>query len=142
VSFKTALSLFQKIPLSSFPSQKPLSPLVAAAKSSIYRRRGSGDVAAHREQGSGLLVGWAVSAAGKARLPWFVVIQGRGALATCRKRNSVKTTLFNFIFIFLYFFLWGPKNGLQQRGSEQPQFSLAKVREAAAVPRDRCRFCF
>ena len=70
--FQPSLS-FQKLYLSSFPSQKtlPLSPPapVAAAKSSIYRRRGSGDVAAHGEQGSDLLVGWAVSAAGKARLP-------------------------------------------------------------------------
>jgi len=47
VSFKTALSLFQKIPLPN-----------TAAKSSIYRRRGSGEgIIAHGEQGTRRLVG-------------------------------------------------------------------------------------
>jgi len=48
--FGCSLFLVQK--LNSRPSLLQKKPPVAAAKSSIYRRRGSGDVAAHGEQGT------------------------------------------------------------------------------------------
>jgi hypothetical protein len=113
--FQPSLS-FQKLYLSSFPCQKPPPLLQLLRAVFIARGRGSGDVAAHGEQGSGLLVGWAVSAAGKARLSWFLVIQGRGALAACRKgtvsKRHCSIFLFFLFFIFLYIFFCGdPKIG-------------------------------
>jgi len=54
--FQPSLS-FQKLYLSSFPSPQKTSP-GAAAKGSIYRRRGSGEgIIAHGEQGTRWLVG-------------------------------------------------------------------------------------
>ena len=107
-----------KTELSAFTLKKKKPP-VAAAKSSIYRRRGSGDVAAHGEQGT----------------PGEIYTQGawgfkfweQHAVINCflfkgawGSSSSVKTTLFNFFFfiIYLFFYLWGPKNGLQHLKSK------------------------
>jgi hypothetical protein len=74
-SFKRALSRPKKI------------PPAAGVESSIYRLEGERAAVARGEQGSAE-VGWAVGAAGKARLPWFLVIQGRGASGLGRARGA------------------------------------------------------
>ena len=73
---------FQKSPLSSKKN-----PPAAGVESSIYRLEGSGQLLRVGEQGSAK-VGWAVGAAGKTRLPWFLVIQGRGASGLGRARGA------------------------------------------------------
>ena len=54
---------------------------------------------ARGEQGSGLLLCMGAGHAAVGRPD-----RGRGALATCGKRNSVKMTLFSFLFFFHSFF--------------------------------------
>jgi len=109
--FGCSLFLVQKLNSRS-SLQKPL-PLVAAAKSCIYRRRGSGDVAAHGEQGT---PGEIFKQGAWGFMFWeqhaviVSCLKGRGALAACGKRNSVKTTPFSFFFLlllYIYFFICG-----------------------------------
>jgi len=79
----------------------------------VFIGEGERAAVARGEQGSAE-VGWAVGAAGKVRLPWFLFIQGRGASGLGRARGApelMKTTLFcsaqnSGLFFFTYIYIY------------------------------------
>ena len=125
--FKTSLPFqFQKIPLSrsklylsSFPSPSP----AAGIESSIYRLEGRGLLLRVGSRGAACCCAWRAGhaavgrpdkgrgALGSATVPCF---KGRGALGSVWREREMNSVPFLFYFILFLFYLWGPKNGLQQ----------------------------
>jgi len=118
-SFKRSLSLVQNS--TSRPSHPP-SP-AAGIESSIYRLEGRGLLLRVGSRGAACCCAWRAGhaavgrpdkgrgALGSATVPCF---KGRGALGSVWREREMNSVPFLFYFILFLFYLWGPKNGLQQ----------------------------
>jgi len=106
-----------KTELLAFPLKKP--PLVAAAKSSIYRRRGSGDVAAHGEQGTPGEIfkqgAWGFKFWEQHAVINCFLFKGAWGSSSMREEEQCQNDTVQFFYLlYIYFFICGdPKNGLQ-----------------------------